>query len=225
MLKNISMPFDAYERNRKIAGLVKKGETVLDVGGGTTGLKLFINNKVVTVDLETGDVKADATKRLPFGDKSFDVVSCVDVLEHIPPAKRSSFLKNIERVGKKRIIISTPFGTPGHEAAEKKLYEELKRNKIEVSFLREHVQNGLPKPEEVYSGVNYERQVFYSGDFRVSNFLFRLHVFETKNPYIDKPLLIVKMLVNVFANLFLYPFWFSKKHTDFTNRFYVVFEK
>ena len=81
-LSNLIIPFDAYERNKKISSLIKSGESVLDVGGGATGVGLFIKNKVTIADLEGGDIKGDARK-LKLPKNSYDVVVCVDTIEEL----------------------------------------------------------------------------------------------------------------------------------------------
>ncbi len=53
---------------------------------------------------------SDITESLPFEDDSFDVVTLVETLEHIIPAKIDGLLINVKRVLKKGgvVIISTP---------------------------------------------------------------------------------------------------------------------
>ena len=222
MISSISIPFDAYERNKKVASFLKKGERVLDVGGGITGIKHFTDNPVQTLDVVEADIKADARKlSLPEG--SWEVVICVDVLEHIPPKDRKAFVESLYKIASKRLIIAAPNGSGLHENAEKKLLEEIRKKGKNVVFLEEHVRNGLPTPKDANPDGN--GIVFYSGDFRFSNFLFRLQVYESGYVLVDKILLALKGLVNLFANLLLYPFWFDKKPSKYSNRFYVVMEK
>ncbi len=82
---NSFLPFDIYERHKTVAGFIPPGpQLVLDVGGGAATLSRFIPARVIVSDLASGDVCADA-RRLPFTDNSFEVVTSIDVLEHIPP--------------------------------------------------------------------------------------------------------------------------------------------
>lgn len=57
------------------------------------------------------DVVGDA-RYLPFKDKSFDTVTCFEVIEHIPPEDRDRVLKEMVRVAKYIIIISVPSRHP-----------------------------------------------------------------------------------------------------------------
>ena len=222
MILPILIPFDAYERNRKVASFLKAGEKVLDVGGGITGIKLFTKNPVKTLDIVESDIKVDPGE-IPFAEGSWDVVTCVDVLEHIAPKDRRRFVDDLYKVASKRIIIAAPNGSKFHEEAEKRLSAEIRKKGKSVVFLEEHIKNGLPTPKEANpkGGGN----VFYSGDFRFSNFLFRFQLYESGNVIVDKILLILKGIVNLLANLFLYPFWFYKRPSQYSNRFYVVIDK
>ncbi len=49
---------------------------------------------------------ADVTK-LPFADRSFQVVLCAEVLEHIPEVEQAA--SEIERVAEKAVVIGVPF--------------------------------------------------------------------------------------------------------------------
>jgi len=66
--------------------------------------------RLSTVDIDPAllpDVVGD-TRRLPFGNNSFDTVLCCQVLEHIPLNDLSDALSEIRRVVKKTVIISVP---------------------------------------------------------------------------------------------------------------------
>lgn len=56
-----------------------------------------------------GLVLGDA-RRLPFRDRSFDVVVAAEVIEHLEKDDASELLREMERVARKKIIISCPVG-------------------------------------------------------------------------------------------------------------------
>ena len=69
----------------------------------------------------------------------------VDVFEHIPAAQRTTFLREIARVGRRGLILGAPFDSPGVHAVEQSangFYRAL--SGLEHPWLREHLDNGLP---------------------------------------------------------------------------------
>jgi ubiquinone/menaquinone biosynthesis C-methylase UbiE len=60
--------------------------------------------KYVKTDKAIGDVTA-----IPLGDKEYDCVTCLQVLEHIPVNNYSTALFELSRISKKYIIIGVPF--------------------------------------------------------------------------------------------------------------------
>ncbi|MDP3888447.1 MAG: class I SAM-dependent methyltransferase [bacterium] len=49
-----------------------------------------------------------SAERLPFPDKSFETIICIEVIEHLKKESVQKLLGEMERVAKKQIIISTP---------------------------------------------------------------------------------------------------------------------
>lgn len=45
---------------------------------------------------------------LPFGDKEFDVVTAIEVIEHLPRAAGLRLLREAERVARRRVVVTTP---------------------------------------------------------------------------------------------------------------------
>jgi SAM-dependent methyltransferase len=92
----------------------RPGESAVDIGCGTAGLASTGTTLEVTgVDRDPRPgypgvrfVQADAT-RLPFGDDEFDIAYSNSVIEHLPPADRSAYAKELTRVGK-RWLVQTP---------------------------------------------------------------------------------------------------------------------
>jgi len=78
------LPYDIYERHKKIGHIIGKGKSVVDVGGELEHLSQFCKpSKIIVANLTKGDVIISKDK-LPFKNKSFDIACAIDVLEHIP---------------------------------------------------------------------------------------------------------------------------------------------
>ncbi|MEO6710496.1 MAG: methyltransferase domain-containing protein [Planctomycetota bacterium] len=152
------LPFDLYQRYRVVADVLSSvhggasGISVLDVGGRTAVLRDFVSKERVTlVDLEpanvTGFVLGDGAK-LPFRDKSFDVVTALDTLEHVPPAARTAFLRECGRVARRWVVIAGPYHSERVAKAESLLRRFMKQKLgIEHRYLEEHHRYGLPSRE------------------------------------------------------------------------------
>ncbi len=111
-LARVASPYAARARTRrherffKLTGL-PEGARVLDVGCGRIGLRALEPELDITgVDIAPSQgypgpfVQADAAEALPFAAGSFDLVYCSSVIEHVPPARREAFAKELRRVGR-----------------------------------------------------------------------------------------------------------------------------
>ena len=172
---------DTWERHVLVAEAVEAPATVLDVGGRPGELAALLRDCRITalnVD-EPADV-VSAGERLPFEDESFDVVTSLDVLEHLPADRRRGHLEELTRVARRQVIACCPLGTDAHVAAERELSEWY----VSVSghphrFLEEHLRHGLPTEEELRGLVHDLPFVFelsFHGDFRRTNSVFRASV-------------------------------------------------
>ena len=231
---------DLFERHSYISHFITAQDSVLDVGGEDKILKNRVGiEKYVTVNVASNEEHYnhfDTTdmenvlydgKDLPFKDKAFDIVLCIDVLEHVPFEARTALIKEMLRVTNKMLICSAPFGTQEHIEGEKLLYKKLRSMNKSVEFLKEHISRGLPTPEEVSGWANrFSGMTTYSGNFKLSNFLLLLHIYEAKQPVINHLLFFVKMFINFFLNILVVPFLTgSKKYSSATNRFYLIINK
>jgi GT2 family glycosyltransferase len=162
-----SLPFDLYERYMLTRRLVeelwparRRPLSVLDVGGHSSPLKhLIADERVVLTDIKPPGtlvpmrlrydayVQADAT-RLPFGDRSFDVVTAHDTLEHIPPPAREAFMDELVRVSGGFLVVNGPVYDPETVRAERVLARLQRSLALEENvYLNEHLELGLPPRE------------------------------------------------------------------------------
>jgi len=137
------------------------GGTLLDVGSGALGMVDFLDAErwqVTALDESFGDygawVRPPATeatrvvgdvRALPFEDRSFDVVVALDLLEHVPHADRGRALGELGRVARRRVIVAAPAGAEALEA-DRRLARSLRHV---PGWLTEHLDNGLPFPEDL----------------------------------------------------------------------------
>lgn len=118
------LPFTAL--NTVWRRLDKDAASVLDVGCGrgepmrflASRLRLFSTGVDIFVpylrECQMGRVHdqwvlADV-RRLPFRPKSYDVVLCMEVLEHLTEEEGSGLIEALERMARRQVIFSTPVG-------------------------------------------------------------------------------------------------------------------
>lgn len=156
----LSLPFDQYQRYRLVAdivGLVEadgRKRAILDVGGRTGLLRRFLPGHAVTlVDVEPSDIPDVVLgdgRKLPFPDKSFDVVAAFDTLEHVPKEGRDAFVDECSRVAREHVVLVGPYAHPAVDEAEELLLRFLEDHLGEKHrYLREHRANTLPAMEAV----------------------------------------------------------------------------
>lgn len=93
--------------------------SVLEVGMGDGVIAEYVKRNTeiqyTSVDI-ADDVGADvigSITKLPFGDKSFDVVCAFEVLEHLPFEQLNTALSELARVARTHVFLSVPhFGPP-----------------------------------------------------------------------------------------------------------------
>ena len=84
---------------------VKKEWSIIDLGCGDMWLTNHLRGRgynCLGADLKSGDVHCSIGS-LPFPDKCFDCAILIEVVEHVDPET----LKEVERVTRKKIIVST----------------------------------------------------------------------------------------------------------------------
>ena len=115
-------PVEAERINTTIRMIPADTRTVLDVGCGNgafvnTIVNLFPDKfeRIVGLDSSIEALKYVKTEKIkesigsiPFETGSFDLVSCLEVLEHLPEQKFCEGISELQRASKKYILISVP---------------------------------------------------------------------------------------------------------------------
>jgi hypothetical protein len=108
------------ERIRSLFQLIPTtGDSALDIGARDGFLSLLLAERYASVtaldlDLPRIDhprvscVRGDMTA-MKFGEGSFELVLCAEVLEHIPPVLLSKACSEISRVARDRVVIGVPY--------------------------------------------------------------------------------------------------------------------
>jgi hypothetical protein len=143
---------------------------VLEVGSGAVGLACLYPFSFVGCDLRFDRrpqpkmrAVAGSATQLPFPDRSFPVVVCLDVFEHIQPRRRTAFLQELLRVARARVILAFPSGDAAHRTdARLASYWRLRRLP-DPDWLLEHQQWPLPSAWELETQLDllslpYRRQ-------------------------------------------------------------------
>jgi hypothetical protein len=181
---------DTWERHLIVAELAGRPRTVIDVGGLPGQLRGFLPGaSVVAVNVSPPADLLVEPGQLPFRDRSIDVVTSLDTLEHVPAADRPGFVAELVRVARGRLVLCCPLGTPEHVAAEHEVqgwHREL--TGAEHPWLTEHIALGLPTADELRAHLEAATsngdgiRLAYHGDFRAANEQFRAIVRARRRP-------------------------------------------
>jgi ubiquinone/menaquinone biosynthesis C-methylase UbiE len=160
---------DRIRRNVAVAQRVRELQNgarlrVLDVGASDCGVRAFLPSQgfdVFSLDLNWENISTNGNKGravqadgclLPFADGAFDVVVSVDSLEHVPPQHRPSYLDELSRVARHRVVLHFP--TVGSGEFQGSRFDALFQHRYGLMLRRdknieEHLQNGLPDIHEI----------------------------------------------------------------------------
>lgn len=136
---------------------------ILEIGANENGFARFAGARTVAVDIALDHLRAarraqpvrpvvaDAAA-LPFPDRCFDIVVCVDTFEHLPEEARPRVAGEILRVAQERgsAVVTFPAGGAAAraEAAIREYYRHY-TNGGTLRWLEEHAAMGLPDPATV----------------------------------------------------------------------------
>lgn len=129
---------------------------ILEVGPGSLGIIPYLKKPIDGIDVDfSGPPTALLTKfkgsaeNLPFRRNSYDVVACVDTLEHLPGQNRQKAIYEMLRVAKKLAIIVVPVGdlSQNQDRELDSLWRQIFGEKNQ--FLAEHVKHGLPTQDQI----------------------------------------------------------------------------
>lgn len=225
-MNKLLLPYDIYERHKKVSGYIASSDTVVDIGGELNHLSQFCSpKKIVVANLNTGDVII-SKNRLPFPANSFDVACSIDVLEHIPKEKRKDFIENLIKISKYKVVMSFPIGTKNHIQYETKIQKLLESKKYDIQYLNEHIKYGLPEKDEVIKMIgDYKAELLFSGDIKVNELLFRIFIFDPRIKYLRKMVYYLKLIFNLGTNYIFYLLLNNKTYSQRSNRAYLIIYK
>jgi hypothetical protein len=180
---------DTWERHLVVARLAGEPRQVADVGGLPGQLRSFLPAaSVVAVNIAPPADLLVEPGPLPFRDRTIEVVTSLDALEHVRPPERAAFVAELVRVTRCRLVLCCPLGTPAHERAERDIqrwHRELTGS--DHPWLAEHLEHGLPRQADLEAwlaaaGPCDRRRLRYHGDFRETNEQFKRIVRARRRP-------------------------------------------
>jgi SAM-dependent methyltransferase len=153
------------DQNRDLFDVSK---SILEVGSGNIGVARYLKRKVVglerdfigPVDEWLEPARGDILD-IPFADRSFDIVLCVDVLEHLSESSRPRAISELIRCARSKVFITCPCGSSAEEG-ERHLAELFRKSGVGMQgWLAEHIQNGLPSVGSIFkelakTGLEFE---------------------------------------------------------------------
>lgn len=96
--------------------MILNPESILEIGIGDGLVSNYLKHKglnIITMDIDEG-LNPDyvgSVLSMPFSDKCFEVISCFEVLEHLPYDDFYKALNEIYRVSRRYVVISLPDAT------------------------------------------------------------------------------------------------------------------
>lgn len=118
-----------WRRMEYVSSLLPEAESVLDIGihsGAFLNLLIALNrfqrilgidirrhpNFTMLFDSQLYQIMSASVTNLPFADKSIDVVTCMEVLEHLDKQSFLAALHELRRVVNRLLVITVPYNEP-----------------------------------------------------------------------------------------------------------------
>lgn len=157
--------WDTRSRHRTPARILRPLLTgadaqLLDAGSGLFGLAAFLPDvNVIGIDESPDATLVGTITDLPFADRSFRVVSCIDVLEHLPADVRPRAVQELVRVASDAVLIATPNGENAERCDAEFEAALRRRGKPLPEWLVEHRAQTYPTVDSIVellqqAGVN-----------------------------------------------------------------------
>ena len=131
--------------------LADPSRRILEVGSGSEGIARYLKRGVVGVDRAfDGPVSRwlhavrGSALSLPFADRAFDDVICVDTLEHLDRGDRPRAIVELLRVAGSRVIISGPIGGFAEWGDASYAEHIARRRRALPGWLQQHMVHGIP---------------------------------------------------------------------------------
>jgi len=149
---------DAYLRYQPVIEWLHrngKNAKILEIGSGDFGLVSYLKYPVVRTDIQfnrrspaASRVQANAVK-LPFRDKTFDLVFSADLLEHVHPQDRVRIVEESVRVSRKNVLMIFPCGGEAREQDFRIARKFEKKRGMDMRVLKEHERFLFPEEKEI----------------------------------------------------------------------------
>jgi len=188
---------------------IKEGKlSVLDVGSGGREIPGFAS----TWNYSLVDIQKDALKnlkrghkvvgdacKLPFRDRTFDIVISIDTAEHIPRSNRHNYFEELKRVHKRQIIITCPiqsnddlFKGKTYDLIFQHFYE--KEKGLKEQNTAQHIASGHPTIDEI------QKELPNSA----------IHGYKNCDVWLRYMLFSLKPFIGLFTGALYYLFWKRK---------------
>ncbi|HEX6737143.1 MAG TPA: class I SAM-dependent methyltransferase [Vicinamibacteria bacterium] len=183
-----ALNYDVAVRTYPVARALREADPerrwrVLDVGSGAAGVAAFLpGRRVAGLDLTLEDgarphqpfVRASALA-LPFADRTWDAVTCIDVIEHVPLEQRAPLLAELVRVGRHLLVVAFPCGDEARAADEALARAFGEAGQAAPAWVSEHLAQAVPTAEAVEAALRALGTAAAARRFNESLALQRVH--------------------------------------------------